>query len=73
MKMKNGHADPESQSIWEHLALHGNEPPSPDVLEFAANCEKVRALIRTGAFDEYPDDEKYRLAWGIVQTTGSTN
>jgi hypothetical protein len=60
--MRNGHDnEPAPQSVWEHLALHGNEPPSPDVLEFAANCEKVRALIRTGAFDEYSDDEKYRL------------
>ena len=66
--MKNGHVDPE-QSPFAHLAEHG-PPTAADVLEFAANIEKVRAIINTGAFDEFSDDEKLKLAWGIVQSHG---
>ena len=65
--MKNGH-------IEQSPFMHGTAPPTDaDVLEFAANIEKVRAVINTGALDEFSDDEKLKLAWGIVQTAGSRN
>ena len=65
--MKNGH-------IEQSPFMHGTAPPTDaDVREFAANIEKVRAIIATGKFDEFSDDEKIRLAWGIVQHTGSRN
>ncbi|MGB8901319.1 MAG: hypothetical protein WCC90_19715 [Methylocella sp.] len=65
--MKNGHATEQSPF------MHGTPPTDADVREFAANIEKVRAIIATGKFDEFSDDEKLKLAWGIVQTTGSRN
>ena len=59
--------------LWQYLAERGNEPPSSETLALDADRRKVEAIIRTGAFDEYPDDEKIRLAWRVVQATGSRN
>jgi hypothetical protein len=70
--MKNGHCSEPSPFL--HLAEHGNEPPTDDTLRFVEDCEKVRAIIRTGALDKDSMDDRYRLAWGIVRhTTGTRN
>jgi hypothetical protein len=62
--MKNGHFEP---SPFAHLAELGNAPPSADVLAFAEDLEKVRALLKTGVLDAYPPDERIRIGWNIVR------
>jgi hypothetical protein len=56
-------------SPFAHLAdlRPPDAPPSADVIEFAANCEKIHAIINTGSLDRFPLDERIRIGWNILR------
>jgi hypothetical protein len=65
--MRNGHAGSEpSSSIWQYIAERGGEPTSSETLALDADRLKVEAILKTGALDAYPVDERIAIGWAIL-------
>lgn len=43
------------------------KPSSEDVIAFARDVEKVRAILATHALDDFPEPERVQVAWKILQ------